>query len=60
MKLKTTTSCFLCGNTITLTGKGKWREDIQAFEWYESNHECPKLNGADNALGQLNNLFINQ
>ena len=43
--------CSYCGKEFTLTGKGKWREDIKAYEWYESNHNCPekKKDISDNA-----------
>ena len=37
-----TSVCFFCGERITLIGKGKFREDIQEYEWYTSNHTCKK------------------
>lgn len=52
--------CTGCGKIVILTGKGKWREDIQAYEWYESDHSCPKINEAAKALGQLGGLMTSK
>lgn len=40
-----------------MTGKSEWREDIQAYEYYESDYKCPKLNDAAKALGTLGGLM---
>lgn len=34
--------CQFCGEIETLTGQGKFREDIGEYEWYSSDHDCPK------------------
>jgi hypothetical protein len=60
-QLKHKEICKYCGKEFTLTGKGKYREDIQAYEWYETDHNCPekKKDISDNAklLGSLGGLM---
>lgn len=62
MKDKTKkTICQFCEKEIILTGKGKWREDIQEYEWYEGGCDCQKqkdlINSSAKQLGQLGGLM---
>lgn len=53
--------CQFCGKDIILTGRGKWREDIQAYEWYEGGCDCQKqkdlINSSAKQLGHLGGLM---
>ena len=56
----TKTKCSYCGKDVTQKGMGKWREDIQAYEWYQTDHKCPEINKAAQALGALGGLMTKQ
>lgn len=47
------TNCPLCKVETNQKGMGKWRDDIQAYEWYQSDHKCPMIEEAAKSLGAL-------
>ena len=51
--------CNRCGAKVLVVGKGKWKKDIKAWEWYETDHVCPKLKD-DNVNILSTKLFGNK
>lgn len=52
--------CPYCKKEITLIGKGKFREDIGEYEWYEGGCDCKQnkeiISSTAKQLGQLGGL----
>lgn len=45
--------CPLCGEETKQKGMGEYDEKTQLYEWYQSDHKCPRMGEASRMLGAL-------